>query len=107
MKLRKFFIIIFLFEFSLLSDITIFDLFDKKLYDEIVFATLTRLIFLSDISSKTCIIFINYLNIIQFSKTKQSIEVLLKQLNACSGLNTIGSFSLNEVFNIIGTSVNL
>tara|TARA_B110000196_G_scaffold228565_1_gene197237 strand:- start:43 stop:216 length:174 start_codon:yes stop_codon:yes gene_type:complete len=48
-----------------------------------------------------------YLVIIQFSKTKQSMDVLLKQSKAWSGLRTIGSFSLKEVLSIIGTPVNL
>ena len=40
-----------------------------------------------------------------FPRTKTSIFVLRKQSRASSGLQTTGSFSLNEVLSTIGTEV--
>ena len=47
----------------------------------------------------------DYLEIMWFSSTRVSILVLKKQLIASKGEFTIGSFSLNDVFKIIGTPV--
>jgi hypothetical protein len=46
------------------------------------------------------------LEINELPMTSVSILVRKKQSNASSGLQTTGSFSLNEVFNTIGTPVN-